>query len=144
MINLNFFESMNCARGSCQCKKVSFEVSLPISWDGHCHCTQCQKIHGAAFVTWVGFKTDNFKILDPENKFRTYNSGIADRGFCSNCGSSFYFKYNSNITPQMDWKGFVYFTRTNITTELNHAPAQHIYYGSHVKWFHFSDNVPKM
>ena len=45
------------AEGGCYCGKVKFKAALPAFWAGHCHCTQCQRLHGAAFVTWVGFKT---------------------------------------------------------------------------------------
>lgn len=133
---------MKYAKGSCQCGEVKFKVALPVSWEGHCHCFQCQQLHGAAFATWTGFKTDDFKIFDTENKFKIYNSGTANRGFCSNCGSSFYFKYNDNAT-QLDWKDYVYFARANISTELDHKPSQHIYYSSHAKWFDILDDLPK-
>src|SRR3990167_154191 len=124
---------MKYAEGSCQCKKVKFQVAIPATWSGHCHCHQCQQIHGAAFVTWVGFETDDYKIIDPEKKFKIYNSGKADRGFCSNCGSSFYFKYNKGYEVSK-WKNFVYFTKTNIDTDISFEPKEHIFYESHAPW----------
>ena len=133
---------MQYAKGACQCKKVQFEVAMPPSWVGHCHCHQCQQIHGAAFVTWIGFRTADYKIIDPKNLFKIYNSGKADRGFCSSCGSSFYFKRNKK-SDASDWKDFVYFTRTNIITNLGLEPQEHIFYGSRVSWISISDNLPK-
>lgn len=117
---------------------------MPPEWVGHCHCHchQCQQIHGAAFVTWVGFKTDDFEINDPENFFTIYDSGKADRGFCSNCGSSFYFKNNKN-SEENEWRGFVYFTRANIETDIHFEPQERIFYKSHAPWFSISDDLPR-
>ena len=36
------------------CGTVEFSVALPTLFCGHCHCTMCQRNHGAAYVTWFG------------------------------------------------------------------------------------------
>ena len=133
---------MKYAKGACQCQKIKFRVLMPVSWEGHCHCSQCQQLHGAAFVTWTGFKTDDFEIVDPKKYFKIFDSGTADRGFCLHCGSSFYFKYNIK-SDQDEWKDYVYFARANIQTEIKCIPSQHIYYKSHVSWFSVLDDLPK-
>src|SRR3989338_8889820 len=133
---------MKYATGSCQCKKVKFQVAMPPSWGGHCHCHQCQQIHGTAFATWIGFKTDDYGIIDPENLFKIYDSGKADRGFCSNCGSSFYFKNNAKSSVN-EWRDFVYFTKANIATDIDFEPQEHIFYESRAPWICISDNLPK-
>lgn len=133
---------MNYAKGSCYCQKVKFQVAMPPSWGGHCHCHQCQKLHGAAFVTWIGFETNDFKIIDPKNKFKIFDKGNADIGFCTNCGSTFYFKYNKGC-PKPVWRKSVYFARPNIHTKIVYKPTKHIYYNSRAPWFKFKDNLPK-
>ena len=115
---------------------------MPANWIGHCHCNQCKQLHGAAFVTWAGFKTDDFEVIDPDNLFKTYNSWRADRGFCTNCWSSFYFKYNDNDTSY-DRNKYVYFTRANIETKINVKPVEHIHFDSHADWFDILDDLPK-
>lgn len=135
---------MNHARGACLCKKVQFKVALPAHWSGHCHCTQCQRVGGSAFVTWVGFKNAKFEIADPERVFKVYNSGRADRGFCSHCGSSFYFKYTSPpADAENDWSQSVFFTHANFDPALNQKPECHIYYDFHAKWLDDFDELPK-
>lgn len=101
-----------------------------------------QRLSGSAFVTWTWFKTNDFKIIDKENYFKIYNSGTADRWFCLNCWSSFYFKYNDNSDLEL-WTDYVYFSKTNIITELDNFPSKHICYESHVKWIHLLDSLPK-
>jgi len=129
---------MKYAQGACQCQKIKFKVALPPFWAGHCHCHQCQQIHGAAFVTWVGFSGKDFKLIDPQKQFKTYNSGKAERGFCQNCGSSFYFRYAAKKKSQD-----IYLTRTSIKTKLELKPSEHIYYDSHVDWIKITDQLPK-
>ncbi len=53
--------------GFCLCKNVQFKAFLPVQWCSNCHCTRCQKGHGSGFVTWVGFKKDNFSVIKEKN-----------------------------------------------------------------------------
>ena len=50
------------ASGACLCGAVRFTVRLPTLFCGHCHCTMCQRGHGAAYVTWFGVVRDQFVI----------------------------------------------------------------------------------
>jgi hypothetical protein len=121
--------AMAYAEGSCYCGKVKFKAALPAFWAGHCHCTQCQRLHGAAFVTWVGFK--EAKVIDPEKKFKKISTGIAEQGFCKNCGSTFYFKYTK---AEQEWLGIIYFARANFFNDPGIEPDHNIFYESHAKW----------
>ena len=87
---------MKIYKGSCYCQKITFEVEAEkVSWVGHCHCNQCQKIHAAPYVTWVEFFCDSYKIEDPQKNYKIFKGKQADRGFCTNCGSSFFFRYHN-------------------------------------------------
>ena len=44
------------SRGSCFCGAVQFSVALLSKWVGHCHCTRCQRAHGAPFSLGRGSK----------------------------------------------------------------------------------------
>ncbi|MGE5337814.1 MAG: GFA family protein, partial [Gemmatimonadota bacterium] len=55
------------AVGSCLCGAVGFEFELPPKWVAHCHCTQCQRAHGAAFVTWVGVDEALWRVDDSQH-----------------------------------------------------------------------------
>jgi hypothetical protein len=132
------------AEGSCFCGKVTFRAARPAHWIGHCHCTQCRRISGAAFVTWAGFKTDDYAIHDPEGLFRRYSSGRAERGICSGCGSPFYFRYDRPHADAKDgWDKGVFFTLANINPPFNQKPECHIYYEDHAKWLDHFEDLPK-
>jgi hypothetical protein len=123
-------------RGACLCGSVRFTVGLPTRWIAHCHCTRCQRAHGAAFVTWVGADADKSAIDDPRGVLRWYDAGTgASRGFCSSCGSPMFFK-----SPQ--WAGELHIARALFTEPLDREPKIHGYYDTHVDWFRVADGLP--
>lgn len=64
------------ARGSCLCGAVRFTARLPSRWVAHCHCTRCQRAHGAAFVTWVGLDEATVAIDDAQGALRWHASQL--------------------------------------------------------------------
>lgn len=53
---------MPTASGRGLCGGLRFTATLPSKWMAHCHCTLCQRAHGA------------------------------ERGFCTRCGSTLFFR----------------------------------------------------
>src|SRR4030095_16787233 len=75
--------------GGCLCGAVRFEVSGPIDRVVHCHCTMCQRAHGAAFVTWAALPNERVRITAGEAQLVRYRSSeFGTRSFCRGCGSS--------------------------------------------------------
>lgn len=52
--------------GACLCGAVRFEVGGPLDRVAHCHCTICQRAHGAAFVTWAAVPAERLRITAGE------------------------------------------------------------------------------
>ena len=126
----------NGASGKCLCGAVSFFMDFPSKWVAHCHCTRCQRAHGAAFVTWVGAEESRVAIRDPEQCLNWYAVQEAQRGFCSRCGSSLFFR-----SPK--WPGELHIARANFDAPLDREPQAHGYYDTHVPWFAVNDELPK-
>ena len=125
------------AYGGCLCGAVKFSFPFPTIWVAHCHCTLCQRAHGAAFVTWVGAKADTCTIADPENLLRWYRSSPdAERGFCGRCGSGLFFRSDK-------WPGELHIARANFASDLDRAPQAHAYFDTHVGWVEINDALPK-
>jgi len=77
--------------GACLCGSVTFTAELPSKWVAHCHCTMCQRAHGAAFVTWVSVEEKRVTVRDLQGVLRWYSSSVpAQRGFCKRCGSALF------------------------------------------------------
>lgn len=73
-------------RGGCHCGKVRFEITGQPNWLGRCHCHDCQKISGTAYMAYAGFGTKQVSFLSEKPK--EYKSSAAvTRTFCDVCGS---------------------------------------------------------
>jgi len=122
-------------QGNCLCGNVSFEVSAPSLWSAHCHCSLCQRAHGAGVVTWVGCHQDSVKVSDNYLKWYVSSPG-AHRGFCQRCGTTLFFK-------SVNWPNEIHIARANFVTEVDREPAAHGYYQSHVGWLNLVDDLPR-
>ncbi len=128
--------SVLSARGACLCGAVSFALRFPSKWVAHCHCTRCQRAHGAAFVTWVGMDAASVEIADPGAALRWFSpAGDADRGFCGICGSSMFFQSRR-------WPGELHVARALIADRVDREPQGHAYFDTHVSWVRVDDQLP--
>lgn len=125
------------SRGSCLCTGVSFTAALPSKWVAHCHCTRCQRAHGAPFVTWAGFDKAKVEIRDGESLLHWYVAAEGGaRGFCSRCGSPMFFKSER-------WPGELHIARALFHEPIDRGPQAHVYYETHVDWVTVADSLPR-
>ncbi len=130
---------MPSASGRCLCGDVEFSASLPSKWVAHCHCTMCRQGAGAAFVTWAGFEETQCRIADPQQRLRWYASSVqGERGFCSRCGSSLFFRSTR-------WAGELHIALANFLERLDRAPQAHVFWDTRVEWVHLDagDGLPR-
>jgi hypothetical protein len=124
-------------RGHCECGQVHFEILGEMVDYAHCHCSQCRRLHGAAFATFAGVLRSEFRYTSGENKVATYSSSkIIDRIFCKTCGS------NIMAIPH-DEPGVYYVSMGAIEGNPPHPPAYHIFVGSKAKWHAICDDLPR-
>jgi hypothetical protein len=125
------------ANGGCLCGAVRFTARLPSKWVAHCHCTRCQRAHGAAFVTWVGMAADRVHIDDSGRSLAWFaGEGGAERAFCGRCGSSLFFRSER-------WPGELHVARALFTDPVDREPQAHAYHDSHVSWVALVDDLPR-
>jgi hypothetical protein len=75
--------------GRCECGRIQFEVDGEIEDFGHCHCSQCRRLHGAAYATFAGVSRDKFRYVSGETDTKIYASSESkDCVFCAESGSS--------------------------------------------------------
>ena len=75
--------------GNCECGQVKFEVDGEIEDFSHCHCSQCRRLHGAAYATFAGVAKSEFRYTEGAALVREYASSQKNtRVFCSICGSN--------------------------------------------------------
>jgi len=124
-------------KGGCFCGGIKFTFKNPVTSIGHCHCTICQKIHGAAFVTWASVFKKNVKIVDANGLLNWFDSSEkAQRGFCRQCGSHLFFQPKNNPDE-------IHIALAVISTKIRQKPQLHGCYDKAVDWFRVEDTLPK-
>ena len=125
-------------KGRCLCRGLRFAFGEPVGGSAHCHCSMCREAHGAATVTWIVTFEANFRITAGEDLLHWYSSSEeAQRGFCSRCGTTMFFK--STLCP-----GEVHVTRANLETKAPKEPGFHCFWEERVSWLDFADDLPKL
>ncbi len=123
--------------GSCQCQKVRYRVTGDLGEMSHCHCTDCRKMHGAAFATYVGVERKLFKFLSGEDRLASFRAESGtERQFCRACGSSL----TSGIASE---PGMIYIAAGTFDTPIDRKPESHIFVRSRVPWFDILDGRPQ-
>ena len=114
--------------GTCLCGGVEYEVQ-DLQAMGYCHCSRCQRWTGSSLAGVVVAK-ENFKVTKGEELVKTYESELAPRNFCSNCGSSIF-----------DDLGAVYFVAAGLMSELDMKPSFHQQVAYKASWHQIGDDA---
>ncbi|KAF8885453.1 Mss4-like protein [Infundibulicybe gibba] len=79
--------------GSCLCRAIKYKVTGPPFTFVVCHCDNCQKATGSAFLTNAFFKAEHVVLLEGKEHIGRYkDTGTRSgnplfRSFCTQCGS---------------------------------------------------------
>jgi len=124
-------------KGHCECGRVQFEAGGEINDFSHCHCSQCRRLHGAAYATFAGVARDKFRVISGESDVSTYaSSATHQRHFCSNCGS--------NILVELTTEpNTLYVSMSMIDGDPPHPPGYHIFVASKAPWHDITDDLPQ-
>ena len=127
-----------CVDGGCLCGAVRFAVTLPTLFCGHCHCTMCQRNHGAAFVTWLAVDRSQLDVIEGGNELVRYESSVhGSRSFCSRCGTSLFCE-NSTHPDRVD------IPLANMNGPIDRVPQVHVHVDSQVQWCSTADALPRL
>ena len=76
---------------NCLCGKIKIKIKGALRDVDNCHCSQWMKTHGN-FGSYTSCDENNI-IFIKKTTLKWFNSSkIAKRGFCTNCGASFFYK----------------------------------------------------
>lgn len=122
-------------KGSCFCGAIGFTAKLPSKWCAHCHCSMCRKTHGAGYVTWVGFDRNQVTLTQGEVQLAWFDSSEdAQRGFCTNCGSSLFFRSER-------WAGELHVALGCMDDAIDRQPQANVFFDKHVDWMPIDDDL---
>jgi len=121
--------------GHCECGSVKYQIQGEISDFSHCHCSQCRRLHGAAFASFACVSRKDFGYLSGEPQLETYaSSNTHDRVFCRRCGS--------NILVALDTEPDVFYVAMGTVNGDPELPTgYHIFVGSKAPWHSINDGL---
>jgi hypothetical protein len=123
--------------GHCECGEVKYQVAGEINDFSHCHCSQCRRLHGAAFATFAGVERADFSYLQGQSSLASYASSESHaRVFCRVCGSNIMVE----LTTEPD---AFYLAMGTINGNPPCPPAYHIFVGSKAPWHTITDDAPR-
>lgn len=124
-------------QGRCECGAVRFAVEGAIEEVCHCHCSQCRRLHGAAFATFAAIERRLFRYLCGEEAVREYASSEKNlRVFCGVCGSNLY-------VDAIDEPEVRYLAMSTLEGSPDHPVAYHQFVGSKACWYPLEDDLEK-
>lgn len=121
--------------GGCFCGSVRYRLTGPPDWSAHCHCRSCQRAVGAAFTTWVGAKSKNFKVTKGHITICAW-PGVK-RGFCSQCGTSL------TYVAEDGWPGQVGILAPTLDDPDIASPTAHANVEDQLCWVKIGDDLPR-
>lgn len=122
-------------KGHCECSRIQFEIKGQVEDFSHCHCSQCRRMHGAAYVSFAGVPKKNFYFRSGENYLANYRSSVnGERTFCPRCGSNIFVALD-------DEPDTLYVAMGVIDGHPPLPPGYHIYVGSKAPWHEIDDDL---
>ena len=123
--------------GRCECGSVRYRVTGAIHDFSHCHCSQCRRLHGAAFASFVGVARSHLQYLGDHTELASYaSSDTHERLFCRSCGSSI----GVLLTTEPD---DIYLAMGTVEGDPPRPPAYHIFVDSKAPWHEILDSAPQ-
>lgn len=126
------------ASGSCLCGQIKFEYFGQFGPSSYCHCDDCKKVTGSAYLVSIRFDVKDFRIVSGNNK-KSF-SKVSDRGneiirdFCQNCGSPLF-----TFSPHHP--DFIWVKAGSLDDFSIVKPTHQSWMDSKVDWANIPDNI---
>ena len=126
------------SQGACLCGAVQFAVDGPLERVAHCHCTICQRAHGAAFVTWAALPEARVRVTAGADRLEHYRSSeIGTRSFCRTCGSSLFCTLTTH-------PGVIDVALACLVSDHGAVPRAHVFWDDRAGWIEITDSLPRL
>lgn len=134
-------EEIAMIKGSCLCGSVEFEIEKAVGPFELCHCSRCRKVSGSAFVSGLGVRTEDFRLIQGRELIQTYEAPIIENPpayktcFCTRCGSPV-----PDPDPESDWFEI---PAGLLDGDPGRHPDKHIFIEDKSEWFIIIDDLPQ-
>ena len=133
---------MTSMTGGCLCGRVRYSVTGEPASSYLCHCRDCQRFTGSAFLTGMAFPAAAVSIQGQLTTYRNTSEAGREvrRLFCPNCGTSV--SAEAEIMP-----GMTIIAVGTLDNPDDFKPTTDLYWSSAQPWFHSGgerNHFPKM
>lgn len=122
---------------SCLCGGIQLKINTEIPHVFICHCQQCQKAQGSAFVAIAPIETKNVEIVKGQELCSEYYAITnKKRVFCKSCGSPLF-------SARLDLPDLIRLRVGIINEPLKAEIASHAFTDYKAAWFEILDDHVK-
>lgn len=121
------------ATGGCLCGAVRYEVRGPLRDVVACHCTQCRRMTGH-FLAATAARDSDLKVTQATGLNWFSASPGARRGFCSQCGSTLFWKGNG--------RDYTAIAAGSLASPTGLKLVQHIFTADQGDYYRIDDGLP--
>jgi hypothetical protein len=124
--------------GRCLCGEVSYSIDSEPLFTGNCHCRDCQRSSGSAFIPAMIFPEKSVSICGEAKYFESASDGgnVHRRGFCQHCGSQLFATFSA-------MPGLIGIKAGTLDNPASYVPQLDFYVASAAPWDHMSPQLPK-
>ena len=124
-------------RGRCLCNAVEFEVDVPERTYSICHCDMCRRWSGGPLMS-VHCPEPRTEWLNDEGLTWYQGTPWAQRGFCSRCGSSLFWRL------AQEPEGMLIVSVDALEDDGDFTLDRHIYSDARPDRYDFADDCPRV
>ena len=124
--------------GTCLCGAVRYTTDGDLVFAGNCHCRDCQRATGSAYMPVLAFARDAVIVNGTVKYFqRRGDSGQNSyEGFCPECGARLF--AHADVMP-----GLFMIQAASLDDPALYKPQMDIYTASAQPWDHMDPALPK-
>lgn len=123
-------------KGRCDCGKVRFETQDVRETVTLCHCGQCRRTSGHVWASTHAARFDDLVFHEDAGLVWYESSNWAKRGFCKFCGSSLFYRMNS--------ENGVGIAAGCLTGPTGLRATNHIFVADKGDYYDINDSLPKI
>ena len=124
--------------GGCMCGAVRYECSAEPVMAGNCHCRDCQRASGGAFVSALAVPRNALTITGEVKYYdvKGDSGNTVSRGFCPNCGARLFGR------PAVA-SDLIVIMAGSLDDPSWYKPGMDFYTASAQPWDHMNPDLPK-
>ena len=124
--------------GGCSCRRLRYRLLTESLIVHACHCRQCQRVTGSAFVMNALIEKHNLELLCGEVSKILFPDTYHTAFFCRECATYVWSEYKSGRFDDC------WFVRVGTLDKPDRSPPDvHIFTQSKQPWIVIPDNVPR-